>query len=373
MHFSHWLGWFYWDPPREAFTVPIINHPVVWYGVLFVTGFILAYFIINPILARFLNQMGHLSNLDVRSWPTIVGILRTSPAPLASQLMGEFDTSTRQQLQQHSSPPLTLELQQSIVDGLNRSLQSSAVSREELQQLFGSALASPKQTAYLLTDRLCWFTVIGTIVGARLGAVFFYDWPYFSQHPIEIFKVWHGGLASHGGALGVMLALFLYVKYIQRWIPQLTFLHLLDFVAIPSALTACFIRLGNFMNQEIVGTPTTQPWGVLFGHPAENVTAVARHPVQLYEAAAYLMIFVILWRLWKNKHLEEQPGALVGLLFIMVFGSRFMIEFWKATQESFLDSSFLQMGQLLSLPFILLGIFLFWRSKAAATCCLKRN
>lgn len=286
---SHKLCWFYWDPPREAFTIPFIHHPVVWYGILFVAGFVSAYFILNPIFTRFLIQTGQEQALD---------------------------------------PSLT----------------------------------SPKKAAYLLTDRLCWFAVIGTIVGARLGAVFFYDWPYFRQHPLEIIKVWNGGLASHGGVVGVMLALFLYAKYIQRWIPQLTFLRLLDFVAIPSALTACFIRLGNFINQEIVGIPTTMPWGVLFGHPADNVSAVPRHPVQLYEAGAYLITFFILWRLWKYHHLDEKPGALIGFMLIFIFGSRFVIEFWKSTQESIISSSFLQMGQILSIPFILLGIFLVWRS-----------
>ena len=362
---SHWIGWFYWDPPREAFTLPFIHHPVVWYGVLFVTGFILTYFILNPIFTRFLIQINHLSHLDIISWPKLIEILRTSSSPLISQLTTQLNPPTKQQLKQTSHPLITPQLQKTILDELNRFLQSGLTSRDELQQTLGSSLATPKQTAYLLTDRLSWFAVIGTIIGARLGAVFFYDWPYFSQHPLEIFKVWHGGLASHGGVIGVMLALFFYVKYIQRWIPQLTFLRLLDFVAIPSALTACFIRLGNFMNQEIVGTPTSLPWAVLFGHPSENVTMVPRHPVQLYEAGAYFITFFILWTLWKNHCLDEKPGALAGLMFIFIFGSRLILEFWKSTQESIINSSFLQMGQILSIPFIFLGLLLFWRTQSA--------
>lgn len=293
MNIFHQIGWFYWDPPREAFTIPFINHSIVWYGILFVIGFTLAYFILNPIFARFLSQTQHQSKLEIKD---------------------------------------------------------------------------PKQAAYFLTDRLCWFAVAGTIIGARLGAVLFYDWPYFSQYPLEIFKIWNGGLASHGGVLGVMLALYLYTKYIHKWVPQLTFLHLLDFVAIPSALTACFIRLGNFMNQEIVGTPTDLPWAVLFGHPTDSVAAIPRHPVQLYEAIAYLITFFILWGVWKNQRSDDKPGAIVGLLFIFVFGSRLLIEFWKAQQESILDQSFLQTGQLLSIPFILIGIFLFLRSKTPKKC-----
>jgi prolipoprotein diacylglyceryl transferase len=259
-----------------------------------------------------------------------------------------------------------------MLEGLNRFLQLPSASREELQQVLEGSLASPQQTAYLLTDRLCWFAVAGTIIGARLGAVFFYDWPYFRQHPTEILKIWHGGLASHGGAIGVLLALYLYMRYIQKWIPQLTFLQLLDQVAIPSALTCCFIRLGNFINQEIVGIPTDLPWGVLFGHPAENVTAVPRHPVQLYEASAYLLTFLILWQMWKYQHSNQKPGVLAGMLFILGFGSRFILEFWKSNQDSIVRFSFLQTGQILSIPFIFLGIFLFWQSKRFNHyCCIN--
>ena len=290
MDILHFLCWLYWNPPREAFIIPYFDHPIVWYGVLFVTGFVLSYFIFIHILIRFLN---------------------------------ETDCTTKQR-----PNPFLPEIN--------------------------------KQKAYALADKLCWFVVAGTIVGARLGAIFFYDWNYFKQHPSEIIKVWHGGLASHGGVLGVMLALYLFVKYVQTSIPQLTFLKLLDFVAIPSALVAFFIRIGNFINQEIIGTPTSLPWGILFGNPAENVSAVPRHPVQLYEASAYLMTFFLLYWLWRKKEIEKKPGALVGLLFICIFTNRFILEFWKATQESLLNTSFLQVGQLLSIPFIFLGIILFW-------------
>jgi prolipoprotein diacylglyceryl transferase len=362
---THQIGLFYWDPPREAFTLPILDHPVFWYGILFVTGFILGYFLINPIFARFLTQIRTLSHLDIKNWPKLIDQLRSSSSPLISSIKTHCDPLTQKQLSQKEKPALTPELQKGILNGLNQLLQSSSISREELQQAFSESLASAKQTAYLLTDRLCWFVVTGTLIGARLGAVFFYDWPYFREHPMEIFKIWHGGLASHGGVLGVMLALYLYTKYIQRWVPQLSFLRLLDYVAVPSVIVACFIRLGNFMNQEIVGTPTTLPWGVLFGHPAENVSNIPRHPVQLYEAIAYLIIFFFLWFMWKKQSINERPGAIIGTIFILGFSSRFFLEFWKATQESaMIDSSFLQVGQILSIPFILLGVFLLWRAKS---------
>ncbi len=280
------MGWFYWDPPREVFRVPMIDHPVVWYGVLFVTGFVFGYFIFHFMLTRFLK---HSSSL--------------------------------------------------------------------------SFFSSPQQASHFLCDRLCWFVILGALIGARLGAVFFYDWPLFRDNPIEIFKIWHGGLASHGGVTGMMIALFFFSRYTRRWIPELTFLRLLDYVAVPSALGACFIRLGNFMNQEILGVPTTLPWGIIFGHPIDDHLVVPRHPVQLYEALAYLMTFFILWKCWKQQPKEQKPGALIGLLFILIFTSRFILEFLKTQQPSILDLSFLQMGQLLSLPFIALGFFLFCRAK----------
>lgn len=290
---------FYWDPPREAFTIPYFNHPVVWYGILFVAGFILAYFIINPIFARFLEH--------------------------------------------------------------------SALTLDNLQEVFGKPGGTYTQMAYQLTDRLCWFVVAGTVIGARLGEVFFYEWPYFEQHPEEIFKVWHGGLSSHGGVLGVMIALFCFTKYMGRSIPELTFLRLLDYVSVPSPLVACFIRLGNFMNQEIIGTPTDMPWGVVFGHPADHGSDIARHPVQLYEAFAYLASFFILWTCWKKQKADAKPGAIFGLLLILIFGSRFIFEFWKSSIPSILDDSFLQIGQILSIPYILLGLFLYWRARVQMT------
>lgn len=356
-----WLAWLYWNPPAEAFTIPFLGRAVVWYGILFATGFILGYFVINPILARFLTQTRRLAAPDILNWPHFIDVLRTSSSPVVTQLISVLDPMTRQQLK-HTPFTCTPELQKKILEGLNRLLKHSSISREELQGVFGKSLASAKQTAYFLADRLCWFVVTGTVVGARLGAVFFYDWPYFREHPLEIFQVWHGGLASHGGVAGVMISLYLYQRYIRKWYPELTFLRLLDYAAIPSALTACFIRLGNFMNQEILGTPTTLPWGVVFGHPADGSLPIARHPVQLYEAGAYLISFVILWTLWKKHYYDQQPGAFVGLLFIFIFGSRFILEFWKATQDSIIDSSFLQMGQLLSIPFVLLGCYLVWRA-----------
>jgi phosphatidylglycerol---prolipoprotein diacylglyceryl transferase len=356
----NWLAWLYWNPPREAFTVPLIDRPIVWYGILFVTGFILGYFIINPILTRFLRQSKHLASIDVINWSLLIDYMRSpQPHPLIQKVVQELSPDTIQVLKKFSSShSLDKKLKQDILQSLNTILYDKLIQREDLEDVLPGALATAKQTSYFLTDRLCWFVVIGTLIGARLGAVFFYDWLYFKQHPLEIVQVWKGGLASHGGVIGVMLALYMYLLYIHQWVPSLTFLKLLDMVSIPSALAGCFIRLGNVMDQEILGTTTDLPWGVIFGQPADGSWPVPRHPIQLYEAGVYLIIFFFLYGLWKKKGDQLSSGTIVGTLFILIFSSRFFLEFWKSNQESILHSSTIQMGQLLSIPFVIVGIFL---------------
>ncbi len=220
---------------------------------------------------------------------------------------------------------------------------------------------SEKETsteAVILTDRLLWFMLLGGIIGARLAHVFIYDWALYKNHPWDIFKIWEGGLASHGGAVGGLIALFLYKLSIRKKFPELSFIRLLDIVSIPTALIGCFIRIGNFFNQEILGTPTTVPWAVVFGHPFDHTASVPRHPVQLYEAAAYFLLFIFLWRLWKAKSDSLRPGIISGLFFMLLFTARFFIEFVKSPQSQVINESWLQAGQYLSIPFILLGILL---------------
>jgi prolipoprotein diacylglyceryl transferase len=173
---------------------------------------------------------------------------------------------------------------------------------------------------------------------------------------LAIIKTWEGGLSSHGGAIGVIIAVYCYYRFRKNEYPSLTFVNLLDMLAIPVAFVAVCIRLGNFVNQEILGTPTTMPWGVIFGHPNGLQRAhTALHPAQLYEAVAYLLTFIVLAVLWRKKRESLRQGTLIGLFFILIFGARFVIEFWKANQSLMIDESFLQTGQYLSIPFILMG------------------
>jgi phosphatidylglycerol---prolipoprotein diacylglyceryl transferase len=199
--------------------------------------------------------------------------------------------------------------------------------------------------------------VVGTIVGARLGHCLFYEPAYFLAHPLQIPMVWQGGLASHGGAIGVLVALFLY----SRRHPDQPYLWLLDRIAVPTALAGCFIRLGNLFNSEILGLPSRVPWAFVF----ERVDQVPRHPAQLYESLAYLLVFVLLLLLYRRYRAQTPRGLLLGIFLVTVFTARFFLEFLKERQEDFQLHLPLDVGQLLSLPFIAAGVFLLWRALRA--------
>lgn len=209
-------------------------------------------------------------------------------------------------------------------------------------------------------DSLLVYVIVGTILGARLGHVFFYEPEYFMQHPVEILLpiketagvykfVGYQGLASHGGSIGVLIALVLYCrKY------HVKFLWLLDKMAVGVPVTGAFIRFGNFMNSEIYGKATNGNWGVVF----QRVDMIPRHPTQLYEAFAYLLIFGILFKMYKSERIRNANGLIFGTFLTLLFLARFIIEFFKENQESFENNMLFNMGQLLSIPFIIIGIVL---------------
>ncbi|WP_271784351.1 prolipoprotein diacylglyceryl transferase [Aquimarina algiphila] len=214
-------------------------------------------------------------------------------------------------------------------------------------------------------EKLSTFLFIGVLVGARLGHCLFYDFAYFSQHPLEIFlpfKItddnWHftgfTGLASHGGTIGAILAILLYC-----YKSKTSLLWVMDRVAIGAPITAAFIRFGNFMNSEIYGKPTGGNYGVIFMRD----DMIPRHPTQLYEAFSYLIIFGLLWYCYKKTGLIQHKGFILGLLMVTLFSARLLLEVFKENQVAFEDEMMLNMGQLLSIPFIGIGITLIVMSR----------
>ena len=209
------------------------------------------------------------------------------------------------------------------------------------------------------------YCFLGILIGARLGHCLFYEPGYYLSHPIEMIlpmrnvlgQGWkftgYEGLASHGGTLGLMLALWLYARHVK-----LRFIHVLDNVAIVTPICACAIRLGNLMNSEIIGKVTDVPWAFIF----ERVDMLPRHPGQLYEAICYAIFFGIHWFFYRRYPQKVGTGFFFGLCLFLIFTSRIFIEYTKENQEAFEDGMLFNMGQLLSVPFVVLGLYCMYKS-----------
>lgn len=206
-----------------------------------------------------------------------------------------------------------------------------------------------------ILDSLTTYMVIGTVVGARLGHCLFYEPDYYLANPIKILKVWEGGLASHGAAIGILLALWFFSKKYKK-----TYFWTLDRIVIVVALAGFFIRSGNLMNSEIYGIETGLPWGFIFVHVGETVP---KHPTQIYEGLAYLFIFIGLYAIYNLQGKKLRPGLLFGLFLSILFAVRFFIEFIKEPQVGFEENMALNMGQILSIPFVIAGLYLIYRSQ----------
>ncbi len=231
--------------------------------------------------------------------------------------------------------------------------------------VFTRALKIKRLNAEML-DQLLIYVAVGTIVGARLGHCLFYEPSYYLSNPVEILKIWEGGLASHGAAIGIVLALWLYIRK-----HKLSFLWLMDRIVIVVPLGGAFIRTGNLFNSEIYGRASDLPWAFLFERDVvrdPNTGAilpnVPSHPTQIYEALCYLLIFTILIIYFRRNKDRIRDGFIFGIFLIMLFTARFFIEFIKNDQVSFESGMSLNMGQWLSLPFITIGfLLLYWTKK----------
>ena len=208
-------------------------------------------------------------------------------------------------------------------------------------------------------DTLTIWVVLGGLIGARLGHCLFYDWAYYSNNILEIIlpvsfsPEFHftgfQGLASHGGVIGILIAMIIFKSKSTKK----SFFWLTDRVAVPTGFAGAMIRLGNLMNSEIYGHETDLPWGVIF---ARNGETVASHPTQIYEAIFYVITSLVLLKLYKVERFRNAKGFLSGVFFIMIFTTRFFIEFVKENQVAFEESMSLNMGQWLSIPIVLIGI-----------------
>ena len=232
-------------------------------------------------------------------------------------------------------------------------------------------------------DKLLIYMLLFTVVGARLGHCLFYEPDYYLSHPLKMLAVWEGGLASHGGAIGILIGLWFYVRNYNKSkkekdnLQKINYIWILDRIVVAVCLVGALIRVGNVMNHEIYGTPTSLPWGFVFLRGSEqfcgtfdNYTPcnawdapcppsewLPCHPTGLYEAFFCLVAMgILLWMYYKRDLGHKQPGLMFGTFLIIIFGSRILIEFLKNVQVEFEKNMAFDMGQWLSVPFVVIGI-----------------
>lgn len=235
------------------------------------------------------------------------------------------------------------------------------------------------------SDKFAIYIILGCVIGLRLGHCLFYNPGYYLSHPLEILKVWEGGLASHGGAIGILLAIWIYSRR-----TKMPYFESLDKVVVVVPLAGAFVRVGNFINSEILGVPTTLPWGVKFMRNMEDLNEayiasngacpdlgseclsefmIARHPTQLYEAFFYIAMFFVFFLIYSKFAKNWKHGTFLGWFVLVLFGFRFLIEYTKTEQAEFIWNAPITMGQLLSIPFIIFGIVLvvrqYWKKGKA--------
>lgn len=348
------LAYFYWDPSPYIFKflIPILNRPILWYGFLFALGFFLGYHLFKFLLKDWLLSYPFFHKPDLINPKSIAQILNEDKKCLETLSIEKFP--------KFSSDPgdLCLKLSQILCSLCSKNRQ---LFRQHLESLLNGCIFPVTTKVKILSEKVSLGCILGAVIGARLADVIFYqDISTFLKDPLVVFRVWEGGLSSHGGALGVVLAIWILSRKKVFSICGLSFLKLMDLISLPAPLVGALIRIGNFMNQEILGRPTNVAWAVVFGHPADGSRPIPRHPVQLYEAIAYLCLFSILLIVWKEMRFRWEKGRLFGLFLSLLFAVRFILEYFKEEQSSYLSpKSFMTMGQILSIPFMILGLTLF--------------
>jgi phosphatidylglycerol---prolipoprotein diacylglyceryl transferase len=339
------INYIYWNPRKEIFIIPGINFPIVWYSLLFLSGFFIGYYIFIKILNRYFSLFPNINDQDIFSY---------------DELKNDLKNPKNEDQQSISKKKIIKNINSNfqILSFLNNFIDNQIENRFFLEKAFSSSIISIKKKIAKLTDKLLFYMIVATVIGARLGHLIFYEKPeYYLKNPLIIIKTWQGGLASHGAAVAILIAIFFLSRNIIKFRPKLSYIHILDFICVPTSFAAFCIRIGNFFNQEIIGVETAMPWGVVFGNPMENVSILPRHPVQLYEAFFYLLVFFLLFYLSSKKYFLLKEGKLFSLFLILVFTFRFFIEFLKVNESQLINStSLLSMGQYLSIPFVFIGI-----------------
>lgn len=390
------LSWIVWDPNRDAVALPLLGHSIGWYGILFALGFLCGYYLLFYFVRRFLISHPQFNISDV-SWKHFLETMRCKEATMSCNLIrdiffrldrdtqkavvrlpitGGIDTGIKMKVTdelnalleddefftRHSFPEGREDIK--LVQFLKERLSGRTINllrrRLFMEEIFSTGFIPLRKRTAVFCERLAVYVMVGTVIGARLGHVLFYE-PLGAllKDPLMVFRTWEGGLASHGGVVGILVALCLFFWRCRKLYPMFNFVRLIDFLVVPSLCAAVFIRIGNFFNQEILGKVSTKPWAVVFLHPADGSLPVPRHPAQLYEAAFYLTAFAgFLW-IWRRNMFSWKIGKISGLFFIVVFSFRFAIEFLKEVQSVHIPmGGNFMMGQYLSVPLIALGTLL---------------
>lgn len=365
---------FTWDPSREAFRLPYLDVPILWYGLFFALSFYLGYYIFVHLLTFYFSQFPEVLPQEIKAPEKLLDKVRGTKGKKASALLylitkGE-KVSSIQKLRTLMNRFIHTEKNWedlSFIEGSKGKWRrkhflispKKAALRVYLETVFKGALSRLQERAIQFSDRLLMVMIFCTLFGARFFHLFFYrPSSVYLNAPWKIFTVWEGGLASHGAAFAIIFGVYLFSRYGQSQQPKLPFMSILDLISVPAAFVGGWVRIGNFFNQELLGKPTNLPWAVAFGHPFDGSTPlIPRHPVQLYEAGCYFLIFLILCSLALRTTILLRAGKLTGLFFLMIFSFRFVVEFLKERQSFLSMDTTLSMGQMLSIPFCILGLF----------------
>jgi phosphatidylglycerol---prolipoprotein diacylglyceryl transferase len=398
---------FQFNPDPVAFTLPFLDFQMRWYTLWTIIGISASYLVATFVIKDKLLFLEDFSGKNIKNWATLLSYFnqtdKNNSSPWPKKITSYFSTSEMSKINKWKGPNVSDNLKKTIIEklkkisidpafyneadleGLNFSFTTKLSirkfnklkSNENVKSLNTQLLNDilPKKSIFTflglsneVTKDLVNYIVIFNILGARLAHVLFYEWSYYQNNLMEILYVWKGGLASHGGVLGTLFGVFLFFKIqMKKKYPQFTLLGFFDLTSIYIGTSLGSIRLGNLFNQEILGKKTDLPWAIVFLKPENGAQVYPRHPVQLYESFSYYFCFVVMLLLWKKYYVKWKEGTFIGIGCIIFFILRFYCEFFKESLSEVINkSSGILMGQYLSLPFILMGIFLLFKLRASS-------